>query len=73
VKCELTKISQLLIKERAWTIDCPGIYQEFGYQDKGGVHSSNFANCEVSICEKEIRTIGSWELWTLDLTMKLTS
>jgi hypothetical protein len=42
-------------------------YQEFRYREKGGERSSNFVKCEVPIREKEIRTIGSWGLWTVDL------
>jgi hypothetical protein len=63
--CELAKGSQLLIKEREWTIDFPGRYQE-----KGGELSSNFEKHKVLICEKEIRTVGSRGLWTIDLVRR---
>jgi hypothetical protein len=45
-------------------------YQKFGYWEKGGERSSNFMKREVSICKKEIRTIGSRGLWTVDLARK---
>jgi hypothetical protein len=43
-------------------------YREFGYQEKGGERSSNFMKRKVPIHKKEIRTIGSQGLWTVDLT-----
>jgi hypothetical protein len=32
--------------------------------------SSNFVKHEVPIREKEIKTVGSWGLWTVDLAIK---
>jgi hypothetical protein len=48
-----------------WTVDIPRRYQEFGYPEKGGERSFNFAKHEILICEKEIRTIGLQGLWTI--------
>jgi hypothetical protein len=42
-------------------------YQEFRYREKVGDKSFNFMKRKVSIHEKEIKTIGSWGLVTVDM------